>query len=478
MTSDNSQAQADTSFEKPMREHLKGMMIYSGAHYSLCPVEIREIWAQGYSLPEGPQTLKKIIAETVGDSSTEMVVISTCNRFDLCLFGQLNQEKITDVFVNFAQWTLVQKPVLQNFTTNHKNWFKDIAQWLRIFIDKDAVLHLFRVGSSLDSLVLGEPHILGQIKDAFRVAAQLGFCHQEATATFNRSFQVAKKVRSDTELGKNGISIGHAAVDIVQRIFDNLSSLTCLVLGAGEMAKISSQHLRYCGAGKITIANRTLSKAEELAQQISSANALSLEQGLKQLAEFDIIIAATSAQEFIVKNDLHSELLNRRRLGTPCVLVDISVPRNIDPQLGQLDNIFVFDVDDLDKVMESSRQSRKTAALKAEEIINAEVCEFISHRRRRENLSYIGQFHVTIKEIVKQEIFKSLKSGRTLTDDQIQITAEAVAKKLIAHPAQLARAETRIETDSNTIGEIVNILFNLDKPHKDSLSSHEKGNKS
>ncbi|NBW80683.1 glutamyl-tRNA reductase [bacterium] len=440
----------------------KGTMIYSGAHYTLCPVEIREIWAQGYALPDGPAVLRQTIADAMNDSGFEMVVISTCNRFDLCLFGQVRKEAVMQVFLNFAQWTISRVPALQNATARHRSWMKDVENWLRVMADEHALHHLFRVGASLDSLVLGEPHILGQLKDAFHLAVSGGQCHQEATLAFNRAFQVAKRVRTETDLGKSGVSIGHAAVEIVRRVFDNLGHHSCLILGAGEMAKITSQHLHACGAGSITIANRTLEKAEQLAGGIPNAKIMTLAQGLDNLGNFDVVIAATSAQEYIIRKELHSDKLNKRRVGTPTVLVDISVPRNIDPQLSGLRNIFVFDVDDLDKVMESSRKARQKAAQDAESIIQSELSEFISQRKQRESLTFVGQFHVLVKEIVQKEILKSLKSDPGMSEEQILITAEAVAKKLVAHPASLARTDARLDTDQDSVGQIMQYLFNLE----------------
>lgn len=439
----------------------KGTMLYCGAHYTLCPVEIREIWAQGYALPEGPAALRQIIVEKMQDTDAEMAVISTCNRFDICLFGRLNKNLISEIFAAFALWTLPRVPALQSNAEKHKSRLRDVGSWLRIFADEQAVHHLFRVSASLDSLVLGEPHILGQLKDSFQTAVAAGLAHQEATLAFNRAFQVAKKVRTETDLGKNGISIGHAAVDVVRRVFEQLSQHSCLILGAGEMAKITAQHLRTCGAGSITIANRTLANAQKLSDQLPDARAVTLEHGLTNVGDYDVIIAATSSQDFILRREIHTDRLSRRKVGTPCVLVDISVPRNIDPALGDLKNIFVFDVDDLDKVMESSRKAREKAAQDAETIIDAELTEFISHHRQRENLVHIGQFHVLVKTIVEREIQKSLRIDPALGDEQVRITAEAVAKKLVAHPALLARTDARIDSEQDSIGDVLRYLFNL-----------------
>jgi|GEM_PF-661769 len=435
-------------------------MIYCGAHYSLCPVEVRELWAKGFALNDGPTTLKQIVERQAGHATTEMVVITTCNRFDLCLFGHLQNIQLERIFIEFAEWTLAQFPNLQSALDTNRNWRHELRAWLRSMSDEHALQHLFRVGCSLDSLVLGEPHILGQLKDSFQNALTNGFCSQEATTVFNRTFQVAKRVRSETDLGKNAISIGHAAVEIIRRVFDNLNKQKCLILGAGEMARITTQHLRACGAENLTIANRTLSRSQKLAEQIEHSQALLLETALTRLHEFDIIIAATSAQGFIVHKK-HLETLLKRRSGVPIVIVDISVPRNVDPELGKLKNLFLFDVDDLDKVMESSRQARRKAAQEAEEIISAEVSEFLSQRRQRENLINVGRFHSLVRNVVEAEIKKSLSKSQSLDESQITITANAVAKKLVAQTAQLARADVRIDSEQDTIGQALGLLFNL-----------------
>jgi glutamyl-tRNA reductase len=440
-----------------------GHVIYCGAHYKLCPVEVRELWSQGLNTENGIHTLKNIIDETLGIS--EFVAISTCNRFDLCLFGNLDQRKIPTIFTEFANWTLRQLPNPPDSLRRNTSWNNDLSRWIRIHDDESALLQLFRVAASLDSLVLGEPHILGQLKDSYQRSASLGFCQQEATAAFNKALQVAKRVRTETELGKNAVSIGHAAVEIIQRIFENLKKQKCLVIGAGEMGKISAQHLKYCGAEDITIANRSLDRAVELCTQLEFSRPVRLQEALSTLYQYDVIITATASQEFLIKAE-HSSILQKRKSGLPAVIVDISVPRNVAPELGQLQNIFVFDVDDLDKVMESSRQSRKSAAEAAEQIIAAELADYLSQKKQRKNLSNIGKFHKLVNKIAQKEIRKSLRKNEIMNEDQVLITAEAIAKKLVAHAASLAKSNSRLESDSETVGDALQFLFNL-KNHEE-----------
>lgn len=441
-------------------EGLPSGALYCGAHYSKCPVEIRELWAQGFALPEGPAALQDVVLQVMGNSGVELVPISTCNRFDLCLFGNLQPEKVGEIFLRFAQWSMQRLGHLNPQKTVSEHWTSGLQTWLRAEQGERALEQLFRVGASLDSLVLGEPHILGQLKQAYSMALERGHCGNEATSAFNRAFQIAKRVRTETELGKNAVSVGHAAVAIVQRVFENLNKQRCLIMGAGEMARIAAQHLRACGAEKITIANRTLERAQELSEQLTKCSALPLNDSLLQLHEFDVIITATASQDFVLKKE-HSAQLLRRRSGLPCVIVDISVPRNVDPSLGALENLFVFDIDDLDKVMESGRKARRAASLAAETIIQEELAEFISHRRQRENLVNVGKFHALVRTIVSKEIAKSLRNSKSLDDPQIEITADAIAKKLVAHPAMLARSDVRADGEKNSVGDMLQLLFKL-----------------
>jgi glutamyl-tRNA reductase len=451
----------------PLEESVQlDQIIYCGAHYKLCPVEVRELWSQGLNLDNGHEQLKRIIDETIGNS--EFVVISTCNRFDLCLFGRLDPQKIPSVFAQFAQWTLQQRPQMQTNIASQRSWTQNLPNWLRIQSDDSALLHLFRVAASLDSLVLGEPHILGQLKDSYQKAISMGFCQQEATIAFNKAIQIAKRVRTETDLGKNAISIGHAAVEIIQRVFENLKKQRCLVIGAGEMGRISAQHLHACGAENITLANRTKARADELCTQLGFCTAQSLDEALSQLNQYDVIITATSCQDFLLQSE-HGFLLQKRKSGLPAVVVDISVPRNVDPDIGKIPNIFVFDVDDLDKVMESSRQSRRSAAEAAEVIIASEMAEYISSKKQRRNLVHVGKFHQLITGVVQKEIQKSIRNKGQFDENQIKITADAVAKKLVAHAAQLARSEVQIENGSGSIGDVLQLLFKLPEDEDSAL---------
>jgi len=450
---------SDVIINSTEKEALSGQVIYCGAHYKLCPVEVRELWSQGLNAENGIYKLKSIIDETFG--SSEFVAISTCNRFDLCLFGNVDQSKVPIVFTEFANWTAQQLSTIPAVLRDRRNWNSELNTWIRVHNDESALLQLFRVAASLDSLVLGEPHILGQIKESYQRSAALGFCQQEATAAFNKALQVAKRIRTETDLGKNAVSIGHAAVEIIQRIFENLRKQKCLVIGAGEMGKIAAQHLHYCGAEDITVANRSLNRAAQLCTELGFCGSVELQQALSTLNQYDVIITATASQDFLLKPE-HSSILQKRKSGLPGVIVDISVPRNVDPALGQLPNIFVFDVDDLDKVMESSRQSRKNAAEAAEQIIASELTEYLSQKKQRKSLTHIGKFHQLVNQTVQKEIRKSLRKSKTLGDAQIRITAEAIAKKLVAHAASLAKSNSRLEGGSETVGDALQFLFNLE----------------
>lgn len=436
---------------------------HCGAHYKLCPVEIREFWTRIASSPAQAMQFKELLRKHAHSHDVELVTVSTCNRFDLCLFGRVSEEGVIQSFREFAEKALsADDSLLPSELQKHVLSADKIRSYLRFYFDKDALHMLFRVSASLDSLVLGEPHILGQLKSAYAEAQTHALCGAESHLVFNRCFQVAKRVRSETDLGKNGISVGHAAVEASRRIYDNLKNVRALVLGAGEMGRIVAQHFIACGVEHLTIANRTQATASQLAAQLGpEVEAWDLPSALKSLAQFDVIVVATSAQEPIVRRE-HALPFAKKRTGQPVVIVDICVPRNVEASLAKEDNLFVFDIDDLDRIMESNREARKAAAMQAEAIISVEVDVFLASRKQRENLAGVGRYHTWVRQTVEHEVRRSLRGTQTTQGIQIspQIIADAVAKKLVAHAASLARADARTPA-GETVGWLFEFLFNL-----------------
>jgi glutamyl-tRNA reductase len=424
---------------------------YCGVHYKTCPVELREAWASVGT----PEKMNEILNNILPGFIFEFVVISTCNRFDLCIFGNVEYHKLQQVFFELQKIAVCEKKFELICSHNEK-----INSFLNIEFDENALRTLFKVTASLDSLVLGEPQILGQVKEAYIKATELGYAQSLAGPIFNRCFRVAKKIRTETDIGKNGISIGHAAIDVISRVFDNLEGKKIVLIGAGEMSRITAQHLIFSKARSIFIANRTFARAEKLALDLGEAWPLELDDAIQRIHEFDICISAASGNDFIIQKS-HLKDYSKKRLGKLSVMVDISVPRKIDPSISDLDNLFLFNVDDLDSVMEKNRESRKNAALLAEKIIEAEVQDYIFTSKQKENLANVGRLHSWVKNVVDYEVsryIRDINNGKKI--DQ-HVVSDAVAKKLVSYVAFLAKNNVKVENDENSVGDLLEFLFKL-----------------
>lgn len=437
-----------------------GALTYFGAHYRLCPVEVREVWARALAEDEAAARLKRLL-------DSEVVIISTCNRFDVCALGAYTEEALCTLFSRIAEEFLKARG---EWT---KAWETRLAParlqgCLRYARDLEALRLLFRVSASLDSLVIGEPHILGQVKDAYARARKLGLGGPGLTPYFARAFHVAKRVRNETDLGKNGVSIGHAAVEITRRVYENLAGHKVLVVGAGEMARIVTQHFIACGATDVSVANRTRERAVALVEEVAasplgvgaSLTVRDVASSLATLGEFDVVVVATSATGFLMeRKDVEKSL--RRRGGRPTVVVDISVPRNVSPDVAACENAFVFDVDDLDKIMEHNRVARRESARRADVIVEHELEAFTHERRQRESLKSVGRFHAWVRNAVVFELTRRTRANAGLPVESAEIIAEAVAKRLVAHGAQLARDLATLPPLDN-VGDALEALFRLD----------------
>ncbi len=437
-----------------------GALTYFGAHYRLCPVEVREVWARALADDDAAARLKRLL-------DTEVVIISTCNRFDVCALGSFTDDALCRLFSRVAE----------DFLKARGEWTK---QWesrlspsrlhgcLRFAHDLEALRLLFRVSASLDSLVIGEPHILGQVKDAYARARKLGLGGPGLTPFFARAFHVAKRVRNETDLGKNGVSIGHAAVEITRRVYENLAEHKILVVGAGEMARIVTQHFMACGATHVSVANRTRERAVALVEEIAASRASAgscltvrdLTPSLLALGEFDVVVVATSATGFLVERKDAEKSLHKRG-GRPTVVVDISVPRNVSPDLANCENAFVFDVDDLDKIMEHNRVARRESARRAEVIVERELESFSHERRQRESLKSVGRFHAWVRNAVVFELTRRSRANVGISLEAAEVIAEALAKRLVANGAALARDLATLPPLDN-VGDALEVLFRLD----------------
>lgn len=326
-----------------------------GLNYRTAPVEIRERFA--FAEKDLPEALKQL---KLTKSVLEGVIVATCNR--------------TEIYVVVDRLHMCGF-YIRNFM---EQWFgiprDGFTQYLYIYEDEQAVRHLFRVACGLDSMVIGETQILGQVKQAFLQAQE-----QKATATwFNMLFKQAvtlgKRAHSETSIGESAVSVSYAAVELGKRIFGNFAGKKVLILGAGKMSELTVKHLYAGGAAEVIVANRTLEKAQELAAQFSGTPC-TLEQASERLADVDIVISSTGAKSYVLNSETVRGQMKRRQ-SRPLFMIDIAVPRDIDPAVGEVDNVFLYDIDDLEGIVETNLEMRRAEAAKIEVMMESEMEQF------------------------------------------------------------------------------------------------------
>lgn len=326
-----------------------------GLNYKTAPVEIREkLTFSENSLQDAMQELK------TRKSILENVILSTCNRTEI--YAVVDQLHTGRYYIKqfLAEWFHVDKEELSSF--------------LRITEDDGALEHLFRVSSGLDSMVLGETQILGQVKQAFLSSQEVKATGTIFNELFKQAITFAKRAQKETAIGENAVSVSYAAVELAKKIFGTLQDKHVVIVGAGEMGELAAKNLQGSGATKITVVNRTLEKANMLAEQFH-AQAEQLDKLSAVLENTDILISSTGSDSFVMTHDM-LEPIQKKRKGRPLFLVDIAVPRDLDPELGKLDNVFLYDIDDLQHIVDENLETRKKAAEQIELQLEKEIITF------------------------------------------------------------------------------------------------------
>jgi len=326
-----------------------------GLNYKTAPVEIRE------KLTFDSESIAQAMAELKGKKSIlENVIVSTCNRTEI--YAVVDQLHTGRYYIKdfLSQWFGIDK--------------EEFTPYINIFEDDGAVEHLFRVTSGLNSMVLGETQILGQVRSSFLSAQEKGTSGTVFNHLFKQSITLAKRAHSETEIGSNAVSVSYAAVELAKKIFGNLANKKVLILGAGKMGELAVQNLHGSGVGKVTVMNRTFEKAKNLAEKFQG-EAKAIEELQCALVDADILISSTGAKGYVVTKDMMQDV-ERMRKGRPLFMVDIAVPRDLDPELADLESVFLYDIDDLEGIVEANLQERKVAAEAIELMIEAEIVEF------------------------------------------------------------------------------------------------------
>jgi len=338
-------------------------LLITGLNHNTAPIEVRERLAfEENTLPDALDRLRR------QPGLIEGMILSTCNRVEVAVTAEeeTNAEAAVEEFL--AEERSIERSWVTPYLYRHDG--------------SNAIRHLFRVASSLDSMVVGEPQILGQLKSAYALAKDRGTVNGFLDLLLTRAFNVAKRVRSETEIGENAVSVSYAAVELAKEIFGSLQGKRVLLIGAGEMAESAARHLRRAGVAGIVVANRTRERSEALAEAFQG-RAVDYDTFTTVLPEMDILLVSSAAPHYVVTREQMQTVLGLRR-NRPMFLIDISVPRNIEPNVNELDNVFLYDIDDLGKVVDSNLQGRREMAEQAEEIISEEVERMMHRLKTRE----------------------------------------------------------------------------------------------
>ncbi len=393
-------------------------LIALGLNHTTAPVEIRERVSFGPDIVVGAL---RALTEVKGVG--EGVILSTCNRTELYCHGSgADPERL-------GRW-------LAEF---HGLTREDVAPYLYVHEGPKAVEHLLRVASGLNSLVLGEPQILGQVKQAWQTARDAGTLGKILGRLFQHSFATAKQVRTDTAIGDSPVSVAFAAVSLSKQIFADLEPLTALLIGAGETIELTARHLQQQGIGRIIVANRTVARAHELAEQFNGF-AIGLTEIPAHLAEADIVISSTASPVPVLgKGAVESALKQRRH--KPIFMVDIAVPRDIEAEVRELEDVYLYTVDDLEEVIEENLRSRQQAAEQAAEIIEQRSAEFMGWLRSLDAVALIQSYRGQAESIKEETLRKAQRMVRNGTppEEALQYLANTLTNKLLHTPSSQLR---------------------------------------
>lgn len=420
-------------------------IVLVGVNHKTAPVEVRELLA--FSDQACSEGLRKLVD---GEVVREGLIVSTCNRVEILSTTSsdqihLGQQRITE-FLD-AEHNL-PPGFLSNHIYSHAN--------------DQAIRHLFRVASSLDSMVVGEPQVLGQVRHAYSLAVEAGTAGRVLNRLVHHTFRVAKRIRSETGIAASAVSISYMAVELGRKIFDSLKGRTVLLIGAGEMAELSARHLVGAGATRVIISNRTEQAAQRLASEFGGET-VPFDQLVNGLAEADVVICSTGAPNYVVTEQLAQAARERRR-NRPTCMIDISVPRNIDPAVGKVPNVFVFDIDDLESVISSNIREREREAERAELIVQSEVMQFQQSMRVMDIGPTIGALRQKLQAMAKGEMERQRKRLGPLTAEQeaaIEALLMSTVNK-ISHPVLNQMRRSYETSDADTV-QALRDIFGLEE---------------
>ena len=422
-------------------------ILLTGINHKTAPVELRECIA--LDLDETTAALEYFRARS---EIQELVVISTCNRVELLMTTDNTQAAVQAAHQYLVETKAIPSDQLEKATYNYAG--------------DDAVRHLFRVAASLDSMMVGEPQILGQVKQAYLTATEHKTSGVLLNRLLHRTFFVAKRVRTETGIGDHAVSISYAAVELGRKIFGNLTGRKVLLIGAGEMAELAVEHLGQHQVGTIYVANRTFENGLRLAQNFNG-QAIHFDEIDDYLAQVDMIIASAGGSDFLVTPTQMRRILKKRR-HRPLFFIDIAVPRNIDPAVNRLENVYVYDIDDLTAVVDENVADRQKEAVKGERIVEEAVIHFRQWYDSLDVVPTIVALKEKVENIVDQEVERTLSGlndASSIDRAVFDRMKRALAKKVLHDPTLFLKSNG-CRTDRTHYIDLIRRLFKLDTPSK------------
>jgi glutamyl-tRNA reductase len=429
-------------------------IVLIGLSHKTAPVEVREKFCL---TSDGVNEFLGKISGT--DGIQEGLIFSTCNRLEVLVVGDGNEESVS--FLKRLLAAIGQMDV------------EDLGPYLYSYRGQEAVRHLFQVAASLDSMVLGEPQILGQVKQAYGQAAAYKSTGLVLNKLLHRSFFVAKRVRAETKIASQAVSVSFAAVELAKKILGELDDKRVLIIGAGEMSELAVRHFITQGVREIFVTNRTFSRADELAQEFKG-KAIPFGEFHPQLENMDIVLSSTGSSQYIVRREELMKVI-RARKNRPMFFIDIAVPRDIDPQINEIDNIYVYDIDDLQGIVESNKEERKKEVIRAQRIIEEGVEAFGQWQRSLDVVPTILALRGQMEEIRKREVGKTLALMKNSSEEErkrIEVLTTSMVNKILHRPITLLKyQEQRGHGEFYT--EMIRKIFHLDPDEEEEPPGHE-----
>ncbi len=417
------------------------MILLLGVNHKKTPLAIREKLALSKGYDEPLYALAKV------EGIKEYYLLSTCNRVEVLVCV----EKGADV-----------EAALSRFLFGEAFSPEEFRRYLYCYRDTEAIHHLFMVAASLDSMIVGESQILGQLKEAYRHAAEVSGTGPILNRLLHKSFSVAKRVRSETRIGSSAVSISYAAIELAKKIFGSIQDKRVLLVGAGEMAELAAEHLVGNGATDVVVCNRTLGRALDLAKRFNG-KAVGLNELFEQLEQVDIIVSSTGAPGIILqKSDVKPIMRGRRN--KPLFFIDIAVPRDLDPQLNDLDNVYLYDIDDLHNVVELNKAERDKEAIKASRIVDEEALKFGNWLAGLGVSPTIADLRKKGDSVVQMELDRTLPKLDLSPKEQksVERMAHSIVSRMLHDPMLYLKSDSCKDQSTQKV-DIFRSIFNLEE---------------